>query len=289
MLCYLALLLLCCVTARCHGVLVTRILLCDIASDISSSVTRVHGISGLRVVDASIMPTITSGNTAAPTIMIGEKAADLIRAHWHAVRLGRDPDTFVERYVLHPYRDGLYSPHHVDLLDEETFLDLYEDKRSASLSNFDEYASSESYSGVDDYSPSGTFLDLDEYTSSSTFSGRHENSSLPVYPGLEHGLTTKLDSGEQRQPRVQYTWSPEPEDPVYEGRDGASVRMLQKLLRIDADSDAGGEFGRLGTVIDNVQNRLEELERPDPSDLGCSETGQHDTNSSMYDCYALDV
>ncbi len=49
---------------------------------------RVYGVEGLRVADASVMPTITRGNTNATAIMIGEKAADLISGRTPAVSAG---------------------------------------------------------------------------------------------------------------------------------------------------------------------------------------------------------
>ena len=54
---------------------------CKMGSDpmaVVDAELRVHGIAGLRIADASIMPTLTSGNTNAPSIMIGEKAADML-------------------------------------------------------------------------------------------------------------------------------------------------------------------------------------------------------------------
>jgi choline dehydrogenase len=52
----------------------------DDPTAVVDSELRVIGLQGLRVVDASVMPTITSGNTAAPTMMIAQKIADKILA-----------------------------------------------------------------------------------------------------------------------------------------------------------------------------------------------------------------
>ena len=54
---------------------------CKMGSDpmaVVDTQLRARGITGLRVANASIMPTLTSGNTNAPSIMIGEKAADMM-------------------------------------------------------------------------------------------------------------------------------------------------------------------------------------------------------------------
>ena len=62
---------------------------CRMGSDAGAVVDarlRVHGIAGLRVADASIMPTLVSGNTNAACMMIGEKAAEML-AKDHGIRL----------------------------------------------------------------------------------------------------------------------------------------------------------------------------------------------------------
>ncbi len=56
---------------------------------------RVHGLAGLRVVDASVMPTIPSGNTNAPTLAIAERAADLLRGRVSPTALGAATPTEV--------------------------------------------------------------------------------------------------------------------------------------------------------------------------------------------------
>lgn len=71
--------------ARAHGVTVFHpVGTCRMGPDPAGCVVdpalRVHGIAGLRVADASVFPAITSGNTNAPSIVIGEKASDLIMA-----------------------------------------------------------------------------------------------------------------------------------------------------------------------------------------------------------------
>jgi choline dehydrogenase len=52
----------------------------DPATSVVDASLRVHGVAGLRVIDASIFPTVTSGNANAPTVMVAEKGAAMVRA-----------------------------------------------------------------------------------------------------------------------------------------------------------------------------------------------------------------
>ena len=71
------------IRARCYSVF-HPVSTCRMGPDPRKSVVdhrlRVHGLGNLRVIDASIFPAVTSGNTNAPAIMVGEKGADLVLA-----------------------------------------------------------------------------------------------------------------------------------------------------------------------------------------------------------------
>jgi choline dehydrogenase-like flavoprotein len=60
------------------------------AEAVVDAALKVYGVRGLRVADASVMPTIVSGNSNVPTMMIGEKASDMIKKEWLAMETGAE-------------------------------------------------------------------------------------------------------------------------------------------------------------------------------------------------------
>ncbi|KAJ2942833.1 hypothetical protein O0L34_g15021 [Tuta absoluta] len=70
---------------------------------------RVHGIQRLRVVDSSVIPRTTCAHTNAPAIMIGEKAADMIRSTWDGLRKSQDNAQRQQAYVDYDYNDNQQS------------------------------------------------------------------------------------------------------------------------------------------------------------------------------------